>query len=167
MSVVESLDKTHYFTVANAFFPLVFPVNHSNPCGIFVIPAENSWKKSPVLPHRNNATLLLFCLQICRSFQCSHFYYVFKCKTSLFTQTLIWHLETSSWVNTKKTVADNGICWIQILLEVFFNSSHPDANLWNWNESDAFPWSNSYWFRDFLYSNQLAEGIPWRQERNK
>ena len=57
MSVVESLDKTHYFTVANAFFPLVFPVNHSNPCGIFVIPAENSWKKSPVLPHRNNAIL--------------------------------------------------------------------------------------------------------------
>ena len=55
MSVVESLDKTHYFTVANAFFPLVFPENHSNPCGIFVIPAENSWKKSPVLPHRNNA----------------------------------------------------------------------------------------------------------------
>ena len=58
MSVGESLDKTHYFTVANAFFPLVFPGNHSNPCGIFVIPAENSWKKSPVLPHRNNATLL-------------------------------------------------------------------------------------------------------------
>ena len=57
MSVVESLDKTHYFTVANAFFPLVFPGNHSNPCGIFVIPAENSWKKSPVLPHRNNAIL--------------------------------------------------------------------------------------------------------------
>ena len=62
MSVGESLDKTHYFTVANAFFPLVFPGNHSNPCGIFVIPAENSWKKSPVLPHRNNATFLCLLL---------------------------------------------------------------------------------------------------------
>ena len=57
MSVGESLDKTHYFTVANAFFPLVFPVNHSNPCGIFVIPAENSLQKTLVLPHQNKATL--------------------------------------------------------------------------------------------------------------
>ena len=44
MSVVESLDKTHYFTVANAFFPLVFP-------------AENSLQKTLVLPHQNKATL--------------------------------------------------------------------------------------------------------------
>ena len=90
--------------------------------------------------------------------------YVLKCNTYLFTQTLKWHLETSPWPNTEKAVTDNGISWIQILLEVFLNSSHPDANLRNWNESDALPWSNSYWFRDFLHSNQLAERIPGRQE---